>query len=123
MVHCASCQWLNADDGNTQALRSKVAELLEVASVAQPRGLSVSDGNSDSSQTGTSVAISTSNSENRGFPGWNATATLLWFGTTFPFSDLYVDKFAELDIDAASLRNLCDAELHDELQVCSSDSS
>jgi len=31
-----------------------------------------------------------------------------------------VDKFAELDIDAASLRNLCDAELRDELQVCSS---
>jgi hypothetical protein len=36
---------------------------------------------------------------------------------TFPFSDLYVDRFAELDIDAKALQNLSDAELRGELQV------
>ena len=48
---------------------------------------------------------------------WDATETLRWFGTTFPFSDLYIDRFAELDIDAEALQNLSDAELREELQV------
>ena len=48
---------------------------------------------------------------------WDATETLRWFGATFPFSDLYVDRFAELDIDAEALQNLSDAELRGELQV------
>ena len=48
---------------------------------------------------------------------WDATDTLRWFGTTFPFSDLYIVRFAELDIDAEALQNLSDAELREELQV------
>lgn len=48
---------------------------------------------------------------------WDATETLRWFGTSFPFSDLYIDRFAELDIDAEALQNISDAELRDELQV------
>jgi hypothetical protein len=47
----------------------------------------------------------------------DATETLRWFGMTFPFSDLYVDRFAELDIDAEALQHLSDAELRGELQV------
>jgi hypothetical protein len=80
-----------------QALRRKIAELLSDQA---------HDDCNDLSQTPASR-----------FPRWDATETLLWFGTTFPFSDLYVDKFAELDIDAASLRNLSDSELREELQV------
>ena len=48
---------------------------------------------------------------------WDATETLRWFGTSFPFSDLYIDRFAELDIDAEALQNISDAELRDEVQV------
>jgi hypothetical protein len=36
-------------------------------------------------------------------------------------NDRYVDQFAALDIDAATLRHLTEAELRDELQVLSAE--
>ena len=50
-------------------------------------------------------------------PQWDATETLVWFGASFPFADVYIDRFAALDLDMAALRGITDEELLTELSV------
>lgn len=106
-----------------QVLRQKLEELqsdfMHMSTQAHSTLESQTYANLNSKKTTDSIAAADAAAgTNKRWPHrWDATETLRWFGSTFPFSDLYIRRFAELDIDAESLQNLSDAELREDLQV------